>query len=328
MGSISGKSSPGKGDKGGDRSGYRENVVEDEIISLLDGAGLDPHMKRNFDYQTVMHILEEVLPKAIEEENLQVAKSCEEVLAKYGFAHPNHFTGRWQPMSVPRNELQVRELFAGKLSDYGYRLIASHSEFPDWLLLDTANKFVYAEVEHRSSTFEYHGHNPKLCDLIVCWEHDWPEHSLPVLELFTGTTYETDRTPSPTSRASLTVNFSGSLFRHAYGKIRASQAARTDHIVNRYQVLRDEGKSDGEAIKLTALECGTTKVNVRGILNRREARQKKYSGGKSARVCGRVEALLLEGHNKSDAITKVSQEFRITRGTVHSYLSRNRHKAT
>jgi hypothetical protein len=39
------------------------------------------------------------------------------------------------------------------------------------------------EFEHRSSNFRAHGHDPALCDLIVCWEHDWEECPVEVLEL-------------------------------------------------------------------------------------------------------------------------------------------------
>jgi hypothetical protein len=39
------------------------------------------------------------------------------------------------------------------------------------------------EFELRSSNFKHHRHDPALCDLIVCWEHDWAECPLEVLEL-------------------------------------------------------------------------------------------------------------------------------------------------
>jgi hypothetical protein len=28
-----------------------------------------------------------------------------------------------------------------------------------------------------------HGHDPAGCDLIVCWQHDWPDSPLEVIEL-------------------------------------------------------------------------------------------------------------------------------------------------
>jgi hypothetical protein len=42
---------------------------------------------------------------------------------------------------------------------------------------------VRIEFEFRSRTFRDHGHDPDGCDLIVCWEHNWPECPLEVVEL-------------------------------------------------------------------------------------------------------------------------------------------------
>ena len=42
---------------------------------------------------------------------------------------------------------------------------------------------VRIEFEFQSRNFRIHGHDPTLCDLIVCWEHNWEECPLEVLEL-------------------------------------------------------------------------------------------------------------------------------------------------
>ena len=42
---------------------------------------------------------------------------------------------------------------------------------------------VRIEFEYLSSNFLDHGHDPAGCDMIACWEHDWPECPLEVLEL-------------------------------------------------------------------------------------------------------------------------------------------------
>ena len=39
------------------------------------------------------------------------------------------------------------------------------------------------EFEQESRNFLKHGHNVNDCDMIVCWEHNWPECPLEVLEL-------------------------------------------------------------------------------------------------------------------------------------------------
>jgi len=42
---------------------------------------------------------------------------------------------------------------------------------------------VRIEFEFQSRNFLQHFHDPEQCDLIVCWEHNWTECPLEVLEL-------------------------------------------------------------------------------------------------------------------------------------------------
>ena len=42
---------------------------------------------------------------------------------------------------------------------------------------------VTIEFEYRSSDYERHGYPKEGCDLIVCWEHDWKECPIQVIEL-------------------------------------------------------------------------------------------------------------------------------------------------
>lgn len=42
---------------------------------------------------------------------------------------------------------------------------------------------VRIEFEYLSRTFRDHGHDERKCDLIVCWENNWPDSPIPVLEL-------------------------------------------------------------------------------------------------------------------------------------------------
>jgi hypothetical protein len=42
---------------------------------------------------------------------------------------------------------------------------------------------VRIEFEFHSSNFAQHGHEQAGCDVVVCWEHDWPECPLEVVEL-------------------------------------------------------------------------------------------------------------------------------------------------
>jgi len=42
---------------------------------------------------------------------------------------------------------------------------------------------VRIEFEYRSRNFIEHGHRSDECDVLVCWEHNWPDCPLEVFEL-------------------------------------------------------------------------------------------------------------------------------------------------
>jgi len=42
---------------------------------------------------------------------------------------------------------------------------------------------VRIEFEYQSQNFKDHGHNPNECDLIICWEDNWHDCPIEVLEL-------------------------------------------------------------------------------------------------------------------------------------------------
>jgi hypothetical protein len=44
---------------------------------------------------------------------------------------------------------------------------------------------VAIEFEYKSSNFKQHKHDPKGCDIIVCWENDWKDCPLEIIELKT-----------------------------------------------------------------------------------------------------------------------------------------------
>ncbi len=88
---------------------------------------------------------------------------------------------------APINELGVVFLF-GMLADHlGFVVESIQTGFPDCgaklIRPDGSFEGVRIEFEYMSSSFENHRHNPDECDLIVCWEHDWKDCPLEVLEL-------------------------------------------------------------------------------------------------------------------------------------------------
>ncbi len=42
---------------------------------------------------------------------------------------------------------------------------------------------VRIEIEYKSGDFKQRGHDPAKCDLLVCWENDWPECPVEVIDL-------------------------------------------------------------------------------------------------------------------------------------------------
>jgi len=84
----------------------------------------------------------------------------------------------------PKNENGVVFVFALIAKRLGFEVQRVQANFPDckarW-----AGKDTKIEFEYRSSNFGQHRHDPKGCDLIVCWRHDWPAvpGGLGVLEL-------------------------------------------------------------------------------------------------------------------------------------------------
>jgi hypothetical protein len=90
---------------------------------------------------------------------------------------------------APTNELGVVYLFGMVSAELGISVEAVQPAFPDCqakrCVDDRQNcwQLVRIEFEFRSSNFRDHGHDPAGCDLIVCWEHDWPDCPLEVIEL-------------------------------------------------------------------------------------------------------------------------------------------------
>jgi len=85
----------------------------------------------------------------------------------------------------PINEQGVILLFAALCHELGFMIEGIRSAFPDALLRRKNAKGTWnscrAEFEFKSSSFKYHKHDPKQCELIICWEHDWKECPLEVL---------------------------------------------------------------------------------------------------------------------------------------------------
>ncbi len=86
----------------------------------------------------------------------------------------------------PLNENGVIFLFSKIHDKLGINIEAIQASYPDAKARRKTSKGwedVWIEFEYKSSQFKIHKHDPKECDIIVCWEHDWKECPLEVIEL-------------------------------------------------------------------------------------------------------------------------------------------------
>jgi hypothetical protein len=92
---------------------------------------------------------------------------------------------------APTNELGVIYLFGMLAGRLGFVVTRIQSGFPDCEAMRAIEhnqwQRLRVEFEFESRNFLAHQHDPEKCDLIVCWEHNWPEcpATLEVVELST-----------------------------------------------------------------------------------------------------------------------------------------------
>jgi HNH endonuclease len=95
--------------------------------------------------------------------------------------------GAWGHVYGPTNEGGVISLFGAMAERLGFMILKVQTEFPDCEAIRVAgkdrNRPVKIEFEIESRNFLRHMHDPAGCDIIVCWEHNWPECPLEVIEL-------------------------------------------------------------------------------------------------------------------------------------------------
>ena len=96
--------------------------------------------------------------------------------------------GPWFEFS-PRSEQEVVTLFGLMLPRLKRRFLINEvrEQFPDcqaWEINGSAErKLVRIEFELRATNFAAHKHDERSCDLIVCWEDDWPNCKIERLSL-------------------------------------------------------------------------------------------------------------------------------------------------
>jgi hypothetical protein len=84
------------------------------------------------------------------------------------------------PMTnAPVNELGVMVLFGMVAAGLGLQVESVQGKFPDCMAKRQVApgkwQHLRIEFEYESKNFKLHGHDPKGCDMIVCWRHNWKE---------------------------------------------------------------------------------------------------------------------------------------------------------
>ncbi|HEY2914528.1 MAG TPA: hypothetical protein VGK21_14290 [Candidatus Angelobacter sp.] len=84
------------------------------------------------------------------------------------------------PMTnAPVNELGVMVLFGMVAARLGLQVESVQGRFPDCVAKRQVApgkwQHLRIEFEYESKNFKLHGHDPKGCDMIVCWKHNWKD---------------------------------------------------------------------------------------------------------------------------------------------------------
>jgi len=86
-------------------------------------------------------------------------------------------------MLEPANEAETIAFYQAAQDRWGWRIVHLQREFPDAVIENARGQVLVVEFEYESRNFYYHGHDPRGCDLVICWRHNWPDAPLPVWAL-------------------------------------------------------------------------------------------------------------------------------------------------
>jgi hypothetical protein len=102
---------------------------------------------------------------------------------------------------IPKNESGVVVLFAQMAESNGFEIVEVQTGFPDAVIRKDGVEY-RAEFEYKALNFLLHGHDPRECDLIICWQNDFQDSIIPVICLSDDNWSQTDLTQlsDPTRR--------------------------------------------------------------------------------------------------------------------------------
>ncbi len=74
-------------------------------------------------------------------------------------------------MFEPNNEMGVVVRFAQVCDEYGAEIVSIQSAYPDAIIRIGEEEY-RVEFEYYASNFIQHRHDPRKCDLVICWVDD------------------------------------------------------------------------------------------------------------------------------------------------------------
>jgi hypothetical protein len=132
-------------------------------------------------------------PEIVEDDestDSQLPASAEHAMVPAGFSNLyGDFINFRGLQHAPVNEQGVVFLFGMICRELGYVVEIVKPGFPDCEAKRRIRgkpglwQRVRIEFEYQSRNFRQHGHDPDQCDIIVCWENNWLECPIEVLEL-------------------------------------------------------------------------------------------------------------------------------------------------
>jgi hypothetical protein len=153
----------------------RNNETKLEQCNFVDGTALTPRgVRKEGDLGPSLA----VNAPLVQDDDLKRADFAARGLYKDRPVMGEPFDRR--PMTnAPVNELGVMVLFGMMAAGLGLQVESVQGKFPDCLAKRQVApgkwQHLRIEFEYESKNFKLHGHDPKGCDMIVCWRHNWKE---------------------------------------------------------------------------------------------------------------------------------------------------------
>ena len=153
--------------------------VPDGMKLYAEGQGLAD------EYKDVLDVIEQRSGRENDVPNVSAPTSAPKILKDRPMYGPLLPGGPL--VFAPTNEAGVLYLFGAMSERLGFLVLLVQTGFPDCqamrVVAENRLQPVKIELEYQSLNFLKHMHDVTACDLIVCWEHNWPECPLEVLEL-------------------------------------------------------------------------------------------------------------------------------------------------